>query len=121
MEIIFKGHQDVEAAQAEYVEKFANPFPAAVRGGPGGDQVLSTVISGKSDAVVFCLCSCTCFQGWAGCVCGVIELPLGRSWGHTMGLYRLLTAFYFWILAQSSSRPQTWWLKPPLFPSVFWA
>lgn len=32
MEIIFKGHQDVEAAQAEYVEKFANPFPAAVRG-----------------------------------------------------------------------------------------
>lgn len=40
MEIIFKGHQDVEAAQAEYVEKFANPFPAAVRGGSGGDQVL---------------------------------------------------------------------------------
>lgn len=32
VEIIFKGHQDVEAAQAEYVEKFANPFPAAVRG-----------------------------------------------------------------------------------------
>lgn len=41
MEIIFKGHQDVEAAQAEYVEKFANPFPAAVRGEPGGNQVLS--------------------------------------------------------------------------------
>nr|XP_042137433.1 propionyl-CoA carboxylase beta chain, mitochondrial isoform X2 [Peromyscus maniculatus bairdii] len=32
VEIIFKGRQDVEAAQAEYVEKFANPFPAAVRG-----------------------------------------------------------------------------------------
>lgn len=32
VEIIFKGHEDVEAAQAEYVEKFANPFPAAVRG-----------------------------------------------------------------------------------------
>uniref|UniRef100_A0A8C6QHJ5 Propionyl-CoA carboxylase beta chain, mitochondrial n=1 Tax=Nannospalax galili TaxID=1026970 RepID=A0A8C6QHJ5_NANGA len=32
VEIIFKGHRDVEAAQAEYVEKFANPFPAAVRG-----------------------------------------------------------------------------------------
>lgn len=24
----------MEAAQAEYIEKFANPFPAAVRGGP---------------------------------------------------------------------------------------
>uniref|UniRef100_A0A8C3WAN0 Propionyl-CoA carboxylase beta chain, mitochondrial n=1 Tax=Catagonus wagneri TaxID=51154 RepID=A0A8C3WAN0_9CETA len=32
VEIIFKGHENVEAAQAEYVEKFANPFPAAVRG-----------------------------------------------------------------------------------------
>ncbi|KAM5292081.1 propionyl-CoA carboxylase beta chain, mitochondrial isoform 2-T2 [Ctenodactylus gundi] len=32
VEIIFKGHEDVEAAQAEYIEKFANPFPAAVRG-----------------------------------------------------------------------------------------
>ncbi|XP_023560807.1 propionyl-CoA carboxylase beta chain, mitochondrial isoform X2 [Octodon degus] len=32
VEIIFKGHEDVVAAQAEYVEKFANPFPAAVRG-----------------------------------------------------------------------------------------
>lgn len=32
MEIIFKGHENVEAAQAEYIEKFANPFPAAVRG-----------------------------------------------------------------------------------------
>ncbi|KAM4821129.1 propionyl-CoA carboxylase beta chain, mitochondrial isoform 1-T1 [Thomomys bottae] len=32
VEIIFKGRQDVEAAQAEYIDKFANPFPAAVRG-----------------------------------------------------------------------------------------
>ncbi|XP_044525926.1 propionyl-CoA carboxylase beta chain, mitochondrial [Gracilinanus agilis] len=32
VEIIFKGKENVEAAQAEYVEKFANPFPAAVRG-----------------------------------------------------------------------------------------
>uniref|UniRef100_A0A8C0MZT3 Propionyl-CoA carboxylase beta chain, mitochondrial n=2 Tax=Canis lupus familiaris TaxID=9615 RepID=A0A8C0MZT3_CANLF len=32
VEIIFKGHKDVAAAQAEYIEKFANPFPAAVRG-----------------------------------------------------------------------------------------
>uniref|UniRef100_A0A6I8NI26 Propionyl-CoA carboxylase beta chain, mitochondrial n=1 Tax=Ornithorhynchus anatinus TaxID=9258 RepID=A0A6I8NI26_ORNAN len=32
VEIIFKGAQDVAQAQAEYVEKFANPFPAAVRG-----------------------------------------------------------------------------------------
>ncbi|XP_048190937.1 LOW QUALITY PROTEIN: propionyl-CoA carboxylase beta chain, mitochondrial [Perognathus longimembris pacificus] len=31
VEIIFKGG-DVEAAQAEYVDKFANPLPAAVRG-----------------------------------------------------------------------------------------
>ncbi|KAF6313289.1 propionyl-CoA carboxylase subunit beta [Rhinolophus ferrumequinum] len=32
MEIIFKGHENVDAAQAEYINKFANPFPAAVRG-----------------------------------------------------------------------------------------
>uniref|UniRef100_A0A8C5ZWX9 Propionyl-CoA carboxylase beta chain, mitochondrial n=1 Tax=Marmota marmota marmota TaxID=9994 RepID=A0A8C5ZWX9_MARMA len=32
VEIIFKGHADVDAAQREYIEKFANPFPAAVRG-----------------------------------------------------------------------------------------
>uniref|UniRef100_A0A673TW99 Propionyl-CoA carboxylase beta chain, mitochondrial n=1 Tax=Suricata suricatta TaxID=37032 RepID=A0A673TW99_SURSU len=32
VEIIFKGHENVEAAQAEYINKFANPFPAAVRG-----------------------------------------------------------------------------------------
>ncbi|XP_027441965.2 propionyl-CoA carboxylase beta chain, mitochondrial isoform X3 [Zalophus californianus] len=32
VEIIFKGHENVEAAQVEYIEKFANPFPAAVRG-----------------------------------------------------------------------------------------
>ncbi|XP_003476784.1 propionyl-CoA carboxylase beta chain, mitochondrial isoform X1 [Cavia porcellus] len=32
VEIIFKGHEDVEAAQEEYIQKFANPFPAAVRG-----------------------------------------------------------------------------------------
>ncbi|XP_016079812.1 PREDICTED: propionyl-CoA carboxylase beta chain, mitochondrial [Miniopterus natalensis] len=32
MEIIFKGHANVTDAQAEYINKFANPFPAAVRG-----------------------------------------------------------------------------------------
>ncbi|XP_006846707.1 PREDICTED: propionyl-CoA carboxylase beta chain, mitochondrial-like [Chrysochloris asiatica] len=32
VEIIFKGHENVEAAQTEYIEKFANPFPAALRG-----------------------------------------------------------------------------------------
>jgi len=30
--IIFRGGKDQEAQEAEYVEKFANPFPAAVRG-----------------------------------------------------------------------------------------
>merc|ERR1712141_159743 len=30
--IIFRGKDDQEAKEAEYVEKFANPFPAAVRG-----------------------------------------------------------------------------------------
>merc|ERR1711976_569086 len=30
--IIFRGKDDQEAREAEYVEKFANPFPAAVRG-----------------------------------------------------------------------------------------
>lgn len=38
MEIIFKGHENVEAAQAEYIEKFANPFPAAVRGRDCGGE-----------------------------------------------------------------------------------
>lgn len=38
----------MEAAQAEYVEKFANPFPAAVRGGAQWGQVLS-------------ICPVTCF------------------------------------------------------------
>ncbi|XP_007935718.1 propionyl-CoA carboxylase beta chain, mitochondrial [Orycteropus afer afer] len=32
VEIIFKGRDNVDAAQEEYIEKFANPFPAAVRG-----------------------------------------------------------------------------------------
>lgn len=31
MSIIFRG-QDVEAKEEEYIELFANPFPAAVRG-----------------------------------------------------------------------------------------
>merc|ERR1712115_497019 len=30
--IIFRGKDDQEAREAEYVEKFANPFPAATRG-----------------------------------------------------------------------------------------
>lgn len=39
MEIIFKGRENVEDAQAEYINKFANPFPAAVRGrNCGGDS-----------------------------------------------------------------------------------
>lgn len=38
MEIIFKGHENVDAAQAEYINKFANPFPAAVRGRDCGDE-----------------------------------------------------------------------------------
>lgn len=69
MEIIFKGHQDVEAAQAEYVEKFANPFPAAVRGGSGGGAGVVYlpsqlfVLSRKSYTVVFCLCICICCLG----------------------------------------------------------
>lgn len=38
MEIIFKGRENVEAAQAEYIDKFANPFPAAVRGRDCGEE-----------------------------------------------------------------------------------
>jgi propionyl-CoA carboxylase beta chain len=30
--ILFKGKPDVSKYEAEYVEKFGNPFPAAVRG-----------------------------------------------------------------------------------------
>ncbi|XP_033637437.1 propionyl-CoA carboxylase beta chain, mitochondrial-like [Asterias rubens] len=32
VQIIFKGHDDVVEREREYVEKFANPFPAATRG-----------------------------------------------------------------------------------------
>lgn len=32
VEIIFKGRKDLKAAEAEYLEKFANPLPAAQRG-----------------------------------------------------------------------------------------
>lgn len=32
MQIIFRGKENQAEAEAEYVEKFANPFPAAVRG-----------------------------------------------------------------------------------------
>lgn len=34
----------MEAAQAEYIEKFANPFPAAVRGGPVVGRELGSVV-----------------------------------------------------------------------------
>lgn len=46
MSIIFRG-KDQDKNEAEYVEKFANPFPAAVRGkcsmlspGNGNDKVV---------------------------------------------------------------------------------
>ena len=32
VKIIFKGNQEIEKKESEYVEKFANPFPAATRG-----------------------------------------------------------------------------------------
>lgn len=32
VQIIFRGKENQAEAEAEYVEKFANPFPAAVRG-----------------------------------------------------------------------------------------
>lgn len=32
VQIIFRGKENQAKAEAEYVEKFANPFPAAVRG-----------------------------------------------------------------------------------------
>lgn len=89
MEIIFKGHQDVEAAQAEYVEKFANPFPAAVRGGPGGGRHCPSAPSfagsfSASFIVVFHLSS--------------LQLPLGSDGaasGQDLGLIRLLIGFCF--------------------------
>lgn len=34
VQIIFRGKDNQTEAEAEYVEKFANPFPAAVRGKP---------------------------------------------------------------------------------------
>ena len=32
VKIIFKGSKSIEEKEAEYVEKFANPFPASTRG-----------------------------------------------------------------------------------------
>lgn len=32
VQIIFRGKESQAEAEAEYIEKFANPFPAAVRG-----------------------------------------------------------------------------------------
>lgn len=32
VQIIFRGKEDQEEREAEYIEKFANPFPAAIRG-----------------------------------------------------------------------------------------
>lgn len=32
VQIIFRGKENQAEAEAEYVDKFANPFPAAVRG-----------------------------------------------------------------------------------------
>lgn len=32
VQIIFRGREDQEEREAEYIEKFANPFPAAIRG-----------------------------------------------------------------------------------------
>lgn len=32
VKIIFKGSKDIHEKESEYVEKFANPFPAATRG-----------------------------------------------------------------------------------------
>lgn len=32
VKIIFKGAKDIHEKEAEYVDKFANPFPAATRG-----------------------------------------------------------------------------------------
>lgn len=34
VQIIFRGKENQAEAEAEYVDKFANPFPAAVRGKP---------------------------------------------------------------------------------------
>ncbi len=32
VKIIFKGSKDIQKKEAEYIETFANPFPAATRG-----------------------------------------------------------------------------------------
>lgn len=38
VQIIFRGNENQAEAEAEYVEKFANPFPAAVRGEPSSSS-----------------------------------------------------------------------------------
>ena len=35
VQIIFRGGKDAEVREKEYMDKFANPFPAAVRGESG--------------------------------------------------------------------------------------
>lgn len=41
VQIIFRGKDNQKEAEAEYVEKFANPFPAAVRGKKKTDIIIS--------------------------------------------------------------------------------
>ena len=44
MSIIFRGSKNQQDQEAEYVEKFANPFPAAVR---GQSDILSFLARGR--------------------------------------------------------------------------
>lgn len=58
VQIIFRGKDNQAEAEAEYVEKFANPFPAAVRG-----KLSHYFIALKtSAALVQCVCSNRLYQ-----------------------------------------------------------
>lgn len=48
VQIIFRGKENQAEAEAEYVEKFANPFPAAVRGTSGSKEDLGLWASGAT-------------------------------------------------------------------------
>lgn len=59
VQIIFRGKENQAEAEAEYVEKFANPFPAAVRGqSPAVDKTnrISATLLSHSSNLCFRLC-----------------------------------------------------------------
>ena len=62
VKIIFRG-KDVKEKETEYVEKFANPFPAAIR----GVNLVSACLRYESGRVAMFVCIVALLIGCFGC------------------------------------------------------